>query len=207
MKIQRKRILLPVRVVVALVVVIAVGGVWYALRPDSTGGVSPSVSSEDSMIALEGLPAISPQAPVRLRIDAIEVDAPIVPVGTEPDGAMAAPKTATDIGWYDRSAAMGSPKRAMLLSGHYGLEVPEVLRRLSELEKGDIFSIVGGKGAVAMYRVVETERRHRTEVNMDKAFRYGSGQEAVSIITCIGEFDSSVGTYDERHIVYALRAN
>lgn len=213
MKLQRKRKLSQVwpRVVFGLLVVLAATFVyaWYSQRPaiDEAAEVigSTPAAVEEPKEGKTSLSTIGPQAPVRLKIDSIGVDAPIIPVGTEPSGAMAAPKTATDIGWYEKSALLGSPRRAMLLSGHYGLDVPEVLRRLNELKKDDILLIEGAKDDTATYRVVETERQHRTEVDMDKAFRYGDGQESVSIITCIGKFDHSAGTYDERYIVYALR--
>lgn len=152
------------------------------------------------------MPTVRVQAPARLVIDSIGVDAPIIPVGTESDGAMAAPKTATDIGWYEKSAMLGTKRRAVLLSGHYGLDIPEVLRRLNELKEGDDITLNGTAGATATYRVVETERKHRTEVDMEKAFNYGEGEEAVSIITCIGEYDYNAGTYDDRYIVYAIRS-
>lgn len=151
------------------------------------------------------MPTVRVQAPARLVIDSIGVDAPIIPVGTESDGAMAAPKTATDIGWYEKSAMLGTKRRAVLLSGHYGLDIPEVLRRLNELKKGDKLVVEGARGDVLVYEVAETERKHRTEVDMEKAFNYADGEESVSVITCIGEFDHGAQTYKERHIVYATR--
>lgn len=202
--------------VIAVLSVMVVGGVGYVLylhdgdSPDIPDQKTHSLSGGD---IAEGeikpkdspLKLVDQQIPVRLIIESIGVDAPIVPVGVEPDGAMAAPKTATDIGWYEKSALVGSSKRAMLLSGHYGLDAPEVLRRLNELKKGDKLVVEGARGDVLVYEVAETERKHRTEVDMEKAFRYGGGQEAVSIITCIGMYNYAEKTYNDRYVVYALR--
>lgn len=200
------------RLKVALGVVLAVAVIWLGvghLQGDTpaTSGSDANLSSTDSSTeeSVDSLSTVRIQAPARLVIESIGVDAPIVPVGVEPDGAMAAPKTATDIGWYEKSALVGSSKRAMLLSGHYGLDAPEVLRRLNELKKGDKLVVEGARGDVLVYEVAETERKHRTEVDMEKAFRYGGGQEAVSIITCIGMYNYAEKTYNDRYVVYALR--
>lgn len=182
--------------------------VWHSqqsadISSDADEAASTVVDADDEAEAT--LRPIVSQPPVRIKIAAINVDAPIVPVGTEPDGAMSAPKTATDIGWYERSATLGTVKRAVLLSGHYGLDIPEVLRRLNELKEGDSIALEGAAGDVVTYTVVETERQHRTKVDMEKAFNYGEGKEATSIITCIGEYDYAAGTYSDRYIVYAVR--
>lgn len=212
-KIQHKRFLsrhkVWVSVAVALVLLAAVAYAWLAQdEPSQVADQGPESAQIVDLPQPDPEPTlakISSQNPARLIINDIEVDAPIIPVGTEPDGAMAAPKTATDIGWYDRSATLGATKRSVLLSGHYGLHIPEVLRRLNELKQGDNIDLVGTAGDTATYRVVETERQHRTEVDMEKAFNYAEGQESMSIITCIGEYDYSAGTYDDRYIVYAVR--
>lgn len=214
--IQSMRTSRRVQILVGLVVflLIVAGYAWYASPSASTPSESneaPALVSTIYDIEAESeepdTPPITvdPEAPVRLKIDSIGVNAPIIPVGTEPDGAMSAPSSASDIGWYEKSATVGSNRRAMLLSGHYGLDIPEVLYRLNELKVGDTISVHSARGDTVTYRVVETERRHRTMVDMEKAYRYGGGQEAVSIITCIGEYDYSAQTYDDRYIVYALR--
>lgn len=188
---------------IALLLAGAFGYVWFVegWRP---GQKVASVTEEP--LKESGPPAhIEPQIPVRLKIATIDVDAPIVPVGVDTDGNMAAPQTTTDVGWYDKSAKLGNTRRAMLLDGHYGLNVPEVFRRLNELKTGDRIVAEGEAGGRATYRVVETERKHRNDVDMEKAFNYGENQESMSIITCIGNYDYAAQTYDDRYIVYAIR--
>lgn len=213
MKIQHSRMTAR-RKVGAIIVVAILAAVavlvytWQNQAPGISEADTPQVAvqaPEEPEQPEASLTTIDRQSPVRLKIASIGVDAPIIPVGTEPDGAMAAPKTATDIGWYERSATLGSTKRSVLLSGHYGLDIPEVLRRLNELKKGDSIALAGAAGDSATYKVVETERQHRSEVDMEKAFNYAKGQESLSIITCIGEYDYSAQTYDDRYIVYAVR--
>lgn len=210
MKIQRSRMLTRRKVWMLIVVAVLLAAsalvyVWQTEAPSASETNTTQVTVEAPQDSEAALATITPQVPVRLKIASIGVDAPIIPVGTEPDGAMAAPKTATDIGWYEKSAKLGSSRRAMLLSGHYGLDTPEVLRRLSELKVGDRLVVEGAEGDALTFEVAETERKHRTEVDMEKAFRYGGGQEAVSIITCIGMYNYAEKTYNDRYVVYALR--
>lgn len=213
-KLQRKHFLLRHKVwvfaFVTLLLLVAAVYIWLTQDEPGKAGRQEPKSAQVIDLPKEDpepvLAKINPQKPVRIAISDIEVDAPVIPVGTEPDGAMSAPRSSTDIGWYERSALLGSEDKAMLLSGHYGLEhLPEVLHRLNELEKGDTITVTGSNKDTAVFKVVETETQNRHKVDMEKAFRYAKGQESMSIITCIGEFDHSIGTYDKRHIVYAVR--
>lgn len=215
MKIRRKSKLQQLKtwiIAVALLLVLAALGYAWRINNQSTDtsnqvgntnttNVTPDAPSDQP----PSLAAIDPQIPVSIQINSIDVDAPIIPVGQEPDGAMAAPSTATDIGWYEDSALVGTSSRSMLLSGHYGLDAPEVLRRLNELQNGSKITVAGASGDTATYEVVETERQHRHDVDMNKAFYYREGEESLSIITCIGEYDHSIGTYNDRFIAYAVR--
>lgn len=204
---SRKKILQKIGVVVVGITAATLIYIWQGTPNAEAPGTVYHETAEDWTDDLDSdeLRTIEEQIPVRMKIAAINVNARIVPVGKEPDGAMAAPQSASDIGWYEKSAVLGSTRRAMLMNGHYGLESPEVFHRLVELEVGDEIIVEGEKGDEVIFRVSETERKHRFDVDMEKAFNYALGQESLSIITCIGKYDYSAQTYDDRYIVYGLR--
>ena len=54
---------------------------------------------------------------MRLQIEAIGIDAPVVSLGVEADGTMQSPSGPLDAGWYTFSAIPGAPGNAVF-SGH-----------------------------------------------------------------------------------------
>lgn len=209
-KLSRRRLRRWLKPVIGTVLLVAaVLAVWFYYsqpKPTPPPRPAPAVQAPPAD-APAPLAKITDQNPTRIKIDKAEVDARILPVGVTETGAMAALDSATDVGWYHKSAKLGSNKRAMLLDGHYGLEhAPQVFRGLTKLKVGDEIEIFGAGGGRAVFKVSEVERLPREEVDMEKAFNYGGDQEALSLITCIGNFINELKTYDDRYIVYATRA-
>ncbi|HYZ93652.1 MAG TPA: class F sortase [Actinomycetota bacterium] len=137
--------------------------------------------------------------PAEMEIPRIGVRAPVVPVGTEADGKMAAPVTGDDVGWWSgRRPGEGNA----LFDAHVDWSGrPGPFARLGELEPGDEV-IVRGRGGQMTYRITWLRKMDR---NIDATELLGNrnGAQVATLITCFGPFDRSIGTRRDRLVARA----
>lgn len=139
--------------------------------------------------------------PVKLAIPRIDLEAPVVPVGTDPDGTMSAPKTAHDVGWWQgRKAGMGN----VLLDGHHDWNGRTgSFYRLPELKPGDKIVLYGDdKKEVLTYKLVWLKNYDR-DIDATDLLGNKSGKQIATLITCAGVFDVAAGTRQERAVARA----
>lgn len=150
---------------------------------------------------------VAPDQPRILRIGKIGVAARILSLG-EKDGAVDAPKTVYDAGWYNKSAKPGQAGAA-LIDGHS----PEtgynfgIFSKLDRLNNGDTLTVEKGDGTSLTYKVVAKEIVPYDAVDMNKALRPASGSDqGLNIITCHGKWLDDKKTLDHRLVVYTVPA-
>ena len=139
--------------------------------------------------------------PLSVRIPSLGLNAEIVHVDLDSQGIVDTPNT--EVGWYKRSAGLGDTG-AVVLSGHFiGLGGEKgVFYKLGELQKGERIEVQGSDKRVYTYEVFETELVRTSEFSIKKV--YGRKKEPLlHLITCAGSYDSSIGTYSHRTLVYA----
>lgn len=154
---------------------------------------------------------VPPDHPRYLTIERIGVyNARMIPVGVGAYGELDTPNNIFDVGWYESSGMPGQGK-TMLVDGHNGgPHVHGVFKDLPDLEIGDIIMVERGDGLKYRYTIVEN-----SEVPIDKADAYMStalrspeaGREAITLITCSGEWSQVQGTYMARQFVRAVLVN
>lgn len=150
------------------------------------------------------------EVPKKIVIESLDIDASILSVGLTSEGAMEAPSTLSEVGWYNKSALAGQTSNfSVLLDGHYGSSWNQgVFHTLHQIKDGAEIVLVGQNESRATYKVVEIERRKLEEVDMRKAFyKYPDSDQSLTIITCEGEYDSARETYNDRVVVYAVRVS
>jgi LPXTG-site transpeptidase (sortase) family protein len=150
---------------------------------------------------------ISPNAtqlPVRIAIPTLGIEAPIVPVGLEEDGAMAAPADPDTVGWYEFGPGIGGAGNA-ILAGHvdWGGSL-RVFGLLRWLEPGDEIVVSDADGAGLTYRVVWSHMVDAESSAVDEIFAQGPAEE-LTLITCGGTFDRASHQYLSRLVVRAVR--
>ena len=189
---------------IVLVVLIAMGTF------DSDGGNSV----EETVTGFEVTPVeptVAPQptasrAPIaRMMIPELGVDAPIQVKGIDGNNVMEAPDGPENVAWYDFTRHPGLGGNAVF-SGHvdyinYG---PAVFANVHQLEPEDVIDVRLQDGTRYRYRVFAKEQ---VTANSDVSGIVGpTDDEIVTLITCIGSFDTSSGQYSHRLIVKARLA-
>jgi hypothetical protein len=155
-------------------------------------------------------PVALPARPIAVRIPAIEVDAEVVSVGLEPDGAMEIPSDVRTVGWFDPFAgsglAPGEPGTAVI-AGHVDSRVQGrgAFWLLRDLKPGDIVQVLHADGEESAWRIDEVVRYPKDDIPIEDIFTF-EGPSRLALITCGGEFDRSIGSYLENYVVTAVPA-
>ncbi|MET8924405.1 class F sortase [Streptomyces sp. NPDC004623] len=169
--------------------------------PRADGPAGSAVESPAS-----GRPAVKPLAPstpLRLRIPAIKVDAPMTKLALNAAGALVPPPDNNPVlaGWYAGGTVPGAVGTAVT-AGHVDTSLgPGVFQRLGAVRKGATVEIVRADGRTAVFTV------YAVEVYGKKAFPdrkvYGpSARPELRVITCGGDYDRKTG-YQDNVVVFA----
>lgn len=140
--------------------------------------------------------------PVSVTIDGIRVDdAPVIPVGVEPNGEMEIPG-AREVGWYRFGP---SPRHAgsSVLAAHIAYNGSDgVFRRLASVDLGAIVTVTYADGTVSRHVVTEIAQYGKEDLPFDRVFAK-TGPATLTLITCGGDFNRSLNAYDDNIVVYA----
>jgi LPXTG-site transpeptidase (sortase) family protein len=157
----------------------------------------------------------------RFRIPRIGVDAALGAREVGLDGNMPIPEGPSDVVWYDFSAwpNYGGPPgegRNAVFAAHvdYAAVVPYaqvnyrgpgVFRDLQLLARGDVIE-VQMDGETSRYHVLWVRNFSAEESDWASLLSSDVEGDAITLITCGGEFNFNTREYEERTIVRALRA-
>ncbi|UGY90699.1 class F sortase [Streptomyces gobiensis] len=167
---------------------------------------SPAEAAPSDLEEPTADPSISPLAPshpLRVRIPAISVDAPVMELELEQDGSLQTPPedNANLTGWYRHGTAPGAIGTA-IVAGHVDHATgPSVFYNLGALRKGHTVQVDRQDGSTAVFTI------HAIEVYSRKDFPnkrvYGRSDRAeLRLITCGGGYSESDG-YLGNVVVYA----
>jgi LPXTG-site transpeptidase (sortase) family protein len=175
----------------------------FALGPQSpVAGDAPLSTTASSSLPIRSEAPDRAALPVRLRIASIGVDAPIVPVGLEPDGSMAATEEAHVIGWYEPGPRPGEVSNA-ILTGHVDWQQQTaVFFRLREVKPGDTVEVISGFKTLYRYQI-ESVRPYRTDEAPVAEIFAPTSAPFLTLITCDGPFDHARREYLDRLVVRA----
>ena len=170
--------------------------------PASAPDQSSTATSEEGT-APAAVPA--PQvAPVELKIPILGVDADVVPVGMDADGAMDVPKDPDTAVWWSLGPGTGVPGN-MVIAAHVDWAGRlRVFGQLYKLGPGDEVVLVDEKLREFHYQVVSSQWVAAEGAPVDDIFG-GTGVPEITLITCGGEFDRATRQYLDRLIVRAVQ--
>jgi sortase (surface protein transpeptidase) len=142
-------------------------------------------------------------APLRLRIPALGIDAAVQWVGVDEQGRMGVPNNYTDVAWYELGPRPGMPGNAVI-AGHLDSTTgPAVFFRLDALGPGDELFVVTHGGEELRFVVEGLEAYAVNDAPLDRIFG-PAPIPRLNLITCDGTFDWSRREYDQRLVVYAV---
>ena len=152
-------------------------------------------------------------APFRMIIEKIKVDAPVQTFGLD---ANAIPETPTYqnskdpaniVAWYNFSARPGTGSNAAF-SGHVDWDGAAVFYNLKKLKVGDTIKLRGEDGTELVYAVSDTFLINPDDPNARKVMD-PTPADAITLITCEGDWTSDPsdrvagGSYSDRRVVRA----
>ena len=148
-------------------------------------------------------------SPKRIVIPKLSAKAPIIKVGTTPDGQLDVPLNPRVVGWWSPGKKPGSPTGTAILAGHINYAgVTGTLSAIGTLKPGDVVRIYGidaGHKAEVTFHVTGVRTYHKTTLPYQQIFDQ-SGAGRVAIVTCGGPFDASTGNYLDNVVAYAVPA-
>jgi hypothetical protein len=143
--------------------------------------------------------------PVRVRIPAIGVDAPVQALEVDAEGVLPPPGTSEGAGWW-RDGPEPGERGPAVIAGHLdSAEGPAVFFRLGDLRAGDHILVDRADGTTAVF-VTRRSEQHVKDA-FPTAAVYGDIPDAqLRLVTCGGEFDGEDRRYLDNVVVYAVRA-
>lgn len=167
--------------------------------PTTSTAVPMSVPAETVLVVPR------PDPPVRVRVDGVDIDQPVVPVGLEASGALALPARPDTVGWYRWASWPGRASGSVLLAAHldsrtYGVG-PFV--RLRTTAVGSTISIWSQSGLLSRYRVLDVRELSRTAVAYPQ-LTDPTGFPRLHLLTCGGAYLPGHGGYQDTVVVDAV---
>ncbi|MCT9931897.1 class F sortase [Planotetraspora sp. A-T 1434] len=161
----------------------------------------PAVTPAATAAGVVPLPA---SIPVRLTIDKIGVETPLLKLGLNPDRTLETPSMANVMkaGWYTGGPTPGQNGTSVLVGHVDSRNGPAVFYRLRDLRPGDAVKVTRKDGSTAVFTVYKREQVPKNRFPTQRVYRQATRPE-LRLITCGGGFDRSIGHYVDNLIVYA----
>ncbi|MFF5532522.1 class F sortase [Streptomyces cinerochromogenes] len=173
--------------------------------PQPASAAAPDTRATGGSLA--PAPAALPFSPVqRVRIPAIRVDAPVVQVGLDADGWVAAPPPDNPnlAGWFTGAVSPGEKGTAVVVGHVDNKQGPAVFYGLGALQKGNQVEVLRQDGKTAVFEIYGVEVFAKNNFPGDRV--YGSkGTPELRVITCGGGFSKQNG-YEGNVVVFARLA-
>ena len=191
----------PVACVVLGVTAVVCSVIAATAPPSPPPAPPPAVSSsEASFHSVRSYADVA--EPVRLRIPALGVDAPLTHLGVAPNGTIEVPADFAVPGWFDQGPRPGQPGPAVIL-GHVDSKAgPAVFYRLSRLPVGAVVFVDRADGSTVDFRVRGTQHVSKTAFPTDLVYA-PTLEPSLRLVTCGGSFDHTRSSYSDNVIVYA----
>lgn len=172
--------------------------------PAVNGTDVPPVDGEP--VAQGDAPAgLARSAPTTIEIPRIGVNAPLMSLGTNPDGTVQVPplEKADQAGWYEPGASPGETGNAVIV-GHVDSAKlgPAVFFDLGSLVPGDTITVGRADGQPVAFRVDSVKSYPKTSFPTELV--YGpNDRPGLRVVTCGGQFDETVRSYPDNVVVFA----
>nr|WP_251061161.1 class F sortase [Streptomyces sp. ISL-100] len=149
-------------------------------------------------------PPLPASPPLSVAVPAITIESPIIGLGLDPAGHLAAPQVDNPrlVGWYRDGPTPGEAGTSLLVGHRDTRTGPAIFLNLNALVPGDVVHVVREDRRTAVF-TVDAVRTYKKEAFPD-AEVYGAkaGRPELRILTCGGAFDKKKG-YASNVVVFA----
>jgi LPXTG-site transpeptidase (sortase) family protein len=141
--------------------------------------------------------------PDRVRIPAIQVDAPVTAVGLDSEGWVAAPPAEDPnlAGWFTGAVSPGEKGTAVVVGHVDNQQGPAVFYGLGALKKGSQVEVARQDGKTAVFEIYGVEVFDKNNFPGDRVYA-SKGAPELRVITCGGGFSQQNG-YDGNVVAFA----
>jgi len=137
--------------------------------------------------------------PTWIMAPSINLFSPIQNVGVNEKGEMDVPEGNTNnVGWYENGAVPGNYGTAVL-----DAHVFAAFKNLSQVKAGEYIYIFMSSGRILSFMVKESNFYSISALSPQTLFEPYNTAKKLNLITCAGNFNYRLGTYDHRLIVTA----
>ncbi|MFD8077340.1 class F sortase [Streptomyces sp. NPDC059718] len=169
------------------------------------GPPQPSAASAalSDAAGIKAPPPLPPAQPTRIRIRSVSIDAPIMNVGLDSRGVIAAPplEKAGEAAWFKDSVSPGA-RGSSVIVGHVDNESgPAVFYSLGALKKGSTIDVVRDDGTTAIFTIYGIEVFTKAEFPAKRIYADTNDPE-LRVITCGGTYSKDSG-YSGNVVVFA----
>ncbi|MFE5732737.1 class F sortase, partial [Streptomyces sp. NPDC056528] len=173
--------------------------------PQPPAAAAPGAArAEAAVLAPASVPGPLPASPpVRVRVPAVRVDAPVTRVGLDADGWIEAPPPEDDrlAGWFTGAATPGERGTAVVV-GHVDTPAgPAVFYDLGAVGRGSRVEVLRRDGRTAVFTVYGVEAVPKEGFPARRVYA-DSGRPELRLITCGGTFTEK-GGYEDNVVVSA----
>ncbi|GAA2012482.1 class F sortase [Catenulispora yoronensis] len=193
------------KVVLAVAVVLAGFRLLSSGVSALTGPPSPSRGALFGSWSGPSAPPLARSVPLRVKVPSVGIDAPLIRLGLDADGAVAVPPTSvpTEAGWFIGNPTPGE-RGAAVIVGHVDTEYGRaVFYPLGNVQPGALVVVDRADKKHAQFRVNSVEVVDKGRFPAQRV--YGSGDDSdgaqLRLITCGGAFDGK--HYADNLVVYA----
>ncbi|MBQ0826057.1 class F sortase [Streptomyces tagetis] len=167
-----------------------------------------SAAASDTRAAEALLPAAGPAPlpyglPDRVTIPAIQVDAPVMPVGLDADGWVDAPPPEDPnlAGWFSGAVTPGEKGTSVVVGHVDNKQGPAVFYGLGALKKGNRVEVSRQDGKTAVFEIYGIEVFAKDDFPGDRVYA-SKGAPELRVITCGGGFSQQNG-YEGNVVAFA----
>ncbi|EMF28833.1 hypothetical protein H114_10931 [Streptomyces gancidicus BKS 13-15] len=174
----------------------------FDVGPPQPAGAAAAGSATPG-VTVGALAPLPYSVPDRVRIPAIQVDAPIVPVGLDADGWVDAPPPEDPnlAGWFTGAVTPGEKGTAVVVGHVDNAQGPAVFYGLGALKQGNRVEIGRRDGKTAVFEIYGVEVFSKNDFPGDRVYA-SKGAAELRVITCGGGFTQQNG-YDGNVVAFA----
>jgi LPXTG-site transpeptidase (sortase) family protein len=166
--------------------------------PSDSNSTVPSVANTAVSDDFASLPGF-------LDIAKLGIHASVEQVSTTTSGAMGAPTSIWDAGWYTGSSRPGETG-VTFIDGHSSSAGGALFGKLDTLVVGDTIKVERNDGIAITYSVAKVSVVNRNDVNMASMLKpYNVWKNGLNLMSCEGAWVASENTLENRVLVYAVQ--